>query len=314
MSFYISTAVLVSIILTVYFFSYQLQLLFAKLFNWIGVKVGKRSRDGEDYFKRYVFLNRDSKVSKLYWFLNDLVIILDLKLAGVTPFGFLVFWAFIAVVVSVLLSTILGLGFIGVVPLFLISLVLELTVIRVVVSERIEKREDCVMEAIDLIIPEMRGGVKNSILSHISNFPEIIRNDFNEFDVNVNRRKMSFEDAMIVLADSLGLIFRDFAKKAISFEASGDLDMLDVFVEVIEMNRLRRELRDSNNKVHAGVRKDFIVSSIMMVGYGAYAMVTDAFTRNALTNTTWGKFLVIFMIVDTVGVLSYISIIKSKSL
>ena len=314
MKFYITVALLVVVVLTVYLFSYQLQLASAKAVHWVGDKVGKRSKSSEESLRRYVFLNRTSIVSRVYWFLNDLVITLDLKLSGVTPFGFLVFWAFVAAIVSVLLSTILGMGFVGVVPLFFVSLVLELILIRVAVSERVEKREACVMDAIDLIIPELRNGVKNAILLHKENFSPLIVNDFNEFDVNVNKRKMSFEDAMLVLSDTLGMLFRDFAQKAISYESCGDVDMLDIFVEIIETNRLRRELRDINNTKYAQIRRDFVVSSILMIAYGAYTMMTDEFTRNALTNTTWGKFLVLFMVVDTVSVLAFISLIKSKSL
>lgn len=314
MQFYVSLAFLVVFVVSIYFFSYQLQLALARIVHWIGEQIGGYSKVGEESLRRYVFLNRNSLVSKLYWFLNDLVITLDLKLSGVTPFGFLVFWSIVAVVISVLLSVVLGLGFMGVVPLFFISLVLELLLIRVSISEKIEKREACVMDAVDLIIPELRNGVKNAILLHKSNFNPMIINDFNEFDTNVNKRKMSFEDAMLVLSDSLGVLFRDFAQKAISYEASGDIDMLDIFVEIIETNRLRRELRDINNRKYAEIRKDFIISSILMIGYGVYTMLTDEFTRHALTETTWGKFLVIFMIVDTVSVLAFISLIKSKSL
>lgn len=314
MDLYVMVAFLVVFLLTVYFFSYQLQLLLARFLHWVGKRVGSYSKHSEESLRRFVFLNRTSVVSKGYWFLNDLVITLDLKLVGVTPFGFLVFWAFIAVVIAVVLTSFLHMGFFGVLPIFGVSLVLELVLIRVVVSERIEKRESCVMDAIDLIIPELRGGVKNAILLHMSNFSPMIADDFKEFDINVNRRKMSFENAMLVLSDNLGIVFRDFAQKAISYEASGDTDMLDIFVEIVETNRLRRELRDDMNTRYAEVRKDFVVSSILMVAYGVYTMLTDEFTRNALTNTTWGKFLVIFMVVDTVAVLAYISLIKSKSL
>lgn len=314
MKFYISSALLVVFVVSIYFFSYQLQLALAHFVRWVGDKAGVYSKAGEESLRRYVFLNRNSVASKLYWFLNDLVITLDLKFSGVTPFGFLIFWSIVAVIVSVLLSVVLGLGFIGVLPLFVISLVLELLLIRVSISEKIEKREACVMDAIDLIIPELRNGVKNAILQHKSNFSPMIINDFNEFDTNVNKRKMSFEDAMLVLSDSLGVLFRDFAQKAISYESSGDTDMLDIFVEIVETNRLRRELRDINNRKYAEIRKDFIVSSILMIAYGVYTIFTDDFTRHALLETPWGKFLVLFMIVDTVAVLAFISLIKSKSI
>ena len=41
-----------------------------------------------------------------------------------------------------------------------------LVMTRVIVSEKMERRENDVMDAIDLIIPEISNGVKNSILRY----------------------------------------------------------------------------------------------------------------------------------------------------
>lgn len=314
MKFYITIACFVGFLLTVYYFSYQLQLVFSNVVNAIGVKLGYYSKEGELELKKYVFLHRSSLVAKLYWFVNDLIINMGMKVSGVTPLGFLLFWAIIALILSVFCTMILRLGFIGVIPLFFILLVFEIVLIRVSISEKIERREACIMDAVDLIIPELRNGVKNAILFQKQNFSPLIVDDFNEFDINVNQRKMSFNDAMMILSDNLGMLFRDFAQKAISFEQSGDLDMLDIFVEIVETNRLRRELRDINNVRFSAIRRDFIVSSVLMVAYAFYAMATDKFTRVFLTSTTFGKFIVIFMFADTIAVLAFISMIKSKSL
>lgn len=314
MKFYITIACFVGFLLTVYYFSYQLQLVFSNVVNAIGVKLGYYSKEGELELKKYVFLHRSSLVARLYWFVNDLIINMGMKVSGVTPLGFILFWAIIALILSVFCTMILRLGFIGVIPLFFILLVFEIVLIRVSISEKIERREACIMDAVDLIIPELRNGVKNAILFQKQNFSPLIVDDFNEFDINVNQRKMSFNDAMMILSDNLGMLFRDFAQKAISFEQSGDLDMLDIFVEIVETNRLRRELRDINNVRFSAIRRDFIVSSALMVAYAFYAMATDKFTRVFLTSTTFGKFIVIFMFADTIAVLAFISMIKSKSL
>lgn len=314
MKFYITIACFVGFLLTVYYFSYQLQLVFSNMINAIGVKLGYYSKEGELELKKYVFLHRSSLVARLYWFVNDLIINMGMKVSGVTPLGFILFWAIIALILSVFCTMILRLGFVGVIPLFFILLVFEIVLIRVSISEKIERREACIMDAVDLIIPELRNGVKNAILFQKQNFSPLIVDDFNEFDINVNQRKMSFNDAMMILSDNLGMLFRDFAQKAISFEQSGDLDMLDIFVEIVETNRLRRELRDINNVRFSAIRRDFIVSSALMVAYAFYAMATDKFTRVFLTSTTFGKFIVIFMFADTIAVLAFISMIKSKSL
>lgn len=314
MRFYITVACFIFFLLTVYYFSYQLQLGFSRLIKIVGSKIGTYSQSGELELKKYIFLHRSSLVAKLYWFMNDLIINLGMKTSGVTPLGFLMFWSIIALVLSVICTLLLGLGFVGLVPLFFLLLTFEIILIRVSISEKIEKREACIMDAVDLIIPELRNGVKNAILIQKQNFSPLIVDDFNEFEINVNQRKMSFNDAIMVLSDSLGMLFRDFAQKAISFEQSGDLDMLDIFVEIIETNRLRRELRDINNTRFAEIRRDFLVSSVLMIAYAFYAMLTDEFTRVFLLSSVFGKFLVIFMIADTISVLAFISTIKSKSL
>lgn len=312
MKFYITFGSVVTLLLVVYYFSYQMQVAFAKFIKLIGTKIGVFSKEKELDLQKYVFMHRNSLISKLYNFLNEQLITLGLKIVGVTPLGFLVFWSIIALVLSVILVIMLNFGAFGVVPMFFLLLTFELVLIRVSISERMEKREGYVMDAIDLIIPELGGGVKNAIIMHKANFAPMLSDDFEDFDININQRKMSFNNAMILLADSLGLLFRDFAQKAISYEASGEADMLDIFVEIVETNRLRRELRDITNKTFSDASKSFVVSSVIMVLYGAYSIMTDEFTRELFLYSEIGKVIALVMVADTIAVLCFISTLKSK--
>ena len=312
MKFYITVGLIIALLLIVYYFSFQLQVALATFINWIGKRLGSFSKEKELELQKYVFMHRNSLIAKLYNFLNEQLITLGLKIVGVTPLGFLVFWSIIALILSVLVTLLLNFGVFGVVPLFFMLLAFELILIRVSISEKMEKREGYVMDAIDLIIPELSGGVKNAILMHKDNFAPMLMKDFNDFDININQRKMSFNNAMILLADSLGLLFRDFAQKAISYEASGEADMLDIFVETIETNRLRRELRDVTNKTFSEASKSFVVSSVLMIAYALYSIMTDEFTRELFLYSPIGKVIALVMVADTVGVLCFITTLKSK--
>ena len=81
------------------------------------------------------------------------------------------------------------------------------------------------------------------------NFAPSVREDFQAFIVNIQDRGYTFEDAMFILSDNLGLVFKDFAQKAIYFEAVGEREMVEIFADIVETNRLRRQLRDENNEV-----------------------------------------------------------------
>lgn len=185
---------------------------------------------------------------------------------------------------------------------------------RVMVSERLEKREADIMNAVDLIVPEIGNGVKNAIVAYKDNFAPSVREDFAAFLINIQDRGYTFEDAMYILSDNLGSIFQDFAQKAIYFEAAGEKEMVDIFTDITETNRLRRQLRDENNAAFTSLRSSFIISVIMVVGYFIFLMITDEFSRHFFLQVTAGKFLLIGMVMLVFMVLAYIATIKSKQI
>ena len=185
---------------------------------------------------------------------------------------------------------------------------------RVFVSERIERREADVMNAIDLIIPEAGNGIKNAISTYIDNFAPSIQPEFRAFLTNINELGFSFEDAMIILTDNLGVVFKEFSQKAIYFERVGELEMLEIFTDITETNRLRRQLRDENASKFTSLKTSFLVSTLMTFGYFIFIVVTDDFSRNFFLLQPAGKFLLVVIIVIVFLVLSYISTIKSKAI
>ena len=119
---------------------------------------------------------------------------------------------------------------------------------------------------------------------------------------------------MYILADNLGLVFNDFAQKAIYFEAVGEREMVEIFADITETNRLRRQLRDENNNQFAGLKASFVVSAGMTFAYFIFLMFTDDFSRTFFLTNTIGKFLLLIIVGVVFAVLSYITTIKSQTI
>lgn len=307
-------AVVVLALATIYFFSTQVQSLFSRFTRFLSKKVGSFSLNKEYTLQRYIFLHRETRVAKVYNWINEQLIAIGLKRIGVSPVGYVLFWALVSAIVSLSVVTFTSFSPLILLPLFVLILLSILVLTRVIVSGRIEHREAVIMDALDLIIPEVSGGIKNAINKYADNFDVTIRGDFKVFVANIQDRGYSFNDAMFVLTDSLGEVFRDFAQKAIYYESVGEPDMQTIFDDIVETNRLRRDLRTTNEQEFKTLKMSFLLSAALDAGYFLFLMKTDAFSRYFFLQTTVGNVLLLIILIIIFGVLSYISTLKSRSL
>lgn len=305
---------IVAIVAGVYFFSFQLQKFLSSAGTSISKKIGTFSTSREYAVQRYVYLHRSSLIAKLYNWINEQLIAAGMKRVGVTPVGYMLFWGTISAITAIVIGIICNLNVFLYVVIFFILVAVFLVDTRVFVAGKMEKREADVMDALDLIIPEIGSGVKNAIARYVDNFSPSLQQDFKIFLSNIQDRGMSFEDAMFILADSLGNIFKDFAQKAVFYEALGEEDMRGIFDDIVETNRQRRELRYNNNLEFGVLRLSFIISSGITIGYFIFLMATDWFSRYFFLTTTWGNILLVAIVLTIFGVLSYIATIKSRAI
>lgn len=302
------------LIFVIYFLSYQLQIVFARFLKTFSEKIGVYSTSKEYAYQRYVYQHSSSIFSKLYIWVNNQLVSLGLKRLGVSVVGYLLFWSTVSLLMSILLTIISGMGVAFFPLIFGMTFTVCLVMTRVLVSERMEMREADIMNAVDLIVPEVYNGVKNAIVTYMENFAPSVRDDFQAFIINIQDRGYTFEDAMYILSDNLGLIFNDFAQKAIYFESVGEHEMVEIFNDITEQNRMRRQLRDENNNAFTSLKASFIASAGMTFGYFMFLMFTDDFSRIFFLTKTAGKFLLLIMISVIFAVLAYITTIKSKTI
>lgn len=311
---FIKIFIVVLSLVVIYFLSSQILKNVTKFTQFLGKKLGTYSTNKDYELQRYVYQHPTSLLSKFYNFINEQLLALGYKRLGISVVGYLLFWAVVSVfagtIIGILLRLGVGITFMLWFCLFFVCVVMT----RVIVSERMEKRESDVMNAVDLIVPEVGNGVKNAIIQYMDNFAPSLQGDFQAFVNNIQERGYSFEASMYILADNLGIVFKDFAQKAIYYESIGDKNMQDIFTDISETNRLRRQLRDENATQFAGLKTTFLVSAGMTFAYFMFLMVTDTFSRNFFLQNAIGKILLILMILVVFCVLAFITTIKSKAI
>lgn len=310
----VSIVIITICILLAIFFSARIQKAFARLGKYLGEKIGVHSATTEYSVQRYVYQHSNSIVAKYYNFINRQLIASGLKRNGVSVVGYTLFWLIISAIISIAVTLLLSLNFGLLLVLFIVSFAIFLVVSRATVASRLQAREEDVMNAEDTIIPTITDGVQNSIVMHIDNFKPSVRGAFQAFQSNIQDRGISFDAAMIMLTDELGPVFRNFANKAVYFEHIGDPSMRDIFEDVIETNRLRRQLRDENRQAFLDLKRDFGLSAIICGGYFIFIMITDSFSRGFYLQSTIGNLILIGFIAVIAGVYAYIATIQSRDI
>lgn len=296
----------------------------SKVLNWLETSkqvsngafysiLGRRLRKLNQKMQRVASVNKKSIFYKVNVYLQTIIENLDLTKDDVTPIGLLVFIGTISSCVSLFISTQLGSVFL-VLPSFGAVFYLILVLFRLASLTRSEKREGEIMDAMDLIVSDIKGGTYNAIVRYKDSFHPNIRPYFVSFLDDINNKGYSFKNAMLNLNAKLGVGFSDFAQKAILYEEKADSDMEDIFSSIIETNRHRRTLRYINNQEFSKLRTELIMSLLLITGYCLFAMATDPFLASFFKNQFLGKILIIVDIVSVAWVLGYNASLKAKSL
>lgn len=271
---------------------------------------GTRIRNLNLRMERETGLRKKSLTARGTRYLREIIQNLDMQKDGVTPAGLLVFLTAVSLAGAALVlffAKNLVLAFLA----FFTVFYLVLTLLRFISLLRYERKEAEIMDTVDLLAMDVRGGVKNAIQRYTPAMHPNIKPYFEEFLDNINIRGYSFEQAMLLLSDRLGPNFVDFAQKAILYEAKADNELEDIFSSIIEVNRHRRELRYRTNMKFSQLRFDFLTSGSVILGYAVFSIWLDGYIRHFLTSTVGMLMIIIDVFVVTL-VLSYMAAIKAK--
>ena len=283
-------------------------------FNKFIVKTfGSRFRKADKKFKRTANLKTNSTLYKVYRIFNNIIINLNLQKSGVTVFGLLLFMLIASIALTIFVSTLFKFDLGLFIPMFIVASVGIFVVLEFKALGQKEKYENEIMDAVDLLVSDVKGGIHNAIVRYMQSFHPDIRLYFKEFVENTNTKGLSFKSAMVILNDRLGITFSDFAHKAIIYEEKADAEFDDIFSAILEVNRHKRILRAKNNAAFSQIIMTFIITFAAVAGYALYIAFTEPYVGNFLANEMFGKILVIVDFLIFIVVMGRLTLLKSKS-
>ena len=301
------------------FVSFNKQIL--KFFGSLRIKVsrfiaktfGNKFRSANKKFKRSANLKSKGLMNKIYTILSNIVVNLNLQRSGVTVFGLLLFMIITSFLAAVLIGILFKFEVGFIIPMFVVSFAGVFVVMEFKALGQKEKYENEIMDAVDLLVSDVKSGIHNAIVIYMQSFHPDIRPYFREFVDNTNTKGLSFKSAMIILNDRLGITFSDFAHKAILYEEKADSDFDDIFSSILEVNRHKRILRSKNNAAFSQIMTTFFVTFFAVAGYALYIAFTEPYVGNFLSTEIFGKILIIVDFMIFIIVVGYLTILKSRS-
>ena len=283
-------------------------------FNDFVVKTfGSKFRHADKKLKRKANLKNRSLIHKVYRVFNNIIINLNLQKSGVTVSGLLLFMIISSVALAIVVGLVFNFEIVLMIPMVIVAFIGVFVIMEFKALGQKERYEGQIMDAVDLLVSDVKGGIHNAIVRYMQSFHPDIRSYFKEFVDNTTLKGLSFKSAMLILNDRLGITFSDFAHKAILYEEKADSEFDDIFSSILEVNRHKRILRAKNNAAFSQIMSTFLITFLAVAGYALYIAFTEPYVGNFLANEIFGKILIIGDFLIFVIIIGYLTLLKSKS-
>ena len=158
--------------------------------KWYYKFLGKTLKNLHTSFYRKADLNRDSFSYKIYYFFDELILNLDMKKDNVTVTGLLLFITSLSFAGGLVLSYIMS-SYGLILPITFAFCYLIIVLLRFAGLMKYEQRESEIMDAVDLLVSDVRGGIYNAILRYKDSFHPNIKPFFLAFIDDIQNKGYS---------------------------------------------------------------------------------------------------------------------------
>ena len=278
-----------------------------------GKNINKAERDYERNLEIGRYKQKSVRV-KVYKFLNDLTIDLDLKASGYTPYTLLFFIIAVSVVIAFIVSNIVFRNF----WLFIFALPIVFAAISCFLYTRAniahDSRIDDVIASENIISNNVSKGVVVSIRMNLDSFPIKLQPVFREFVDSVETRNTHVRTALLELGSNLGSVSDDFIQKCITFELEEEHGLVGIFNDVVEVNSIKSEFRIYMKRKFEEVMFEFLVGLGMIFFFlggiiALYPMLQKFYFTNIL-----GQILLLLDGLIVVSEFVYITYLRAQEL
>jgi membrane protein len=278
-----------------------------------GKNINKAERDYERNLETGRYKQKSIRV-KVYKFLNDLTIDLDLKSSGYTPYTLLFFIVAVSVVIAFIVSNIVFRNL----WLFIFALPIVFAAISCFLYTRAniahDSRIDDVIASENIISNNVSKGVVVSIRMNLDSFPIKLQPVFREFVDSVETRNTHVRTALLELGSNLGSVSDDFIQKCITFELEEEHGLVGIFNDVVEVNSIKSEFRIYMKRKFEEVMFEFLVGLGMIFFFlggiiALYPMLQKFYFTNIL-----GQILLLLDGLIVVSEFVYITYLRAQEL
>lgn len=259
-------------------------------------------------------LNEKRTKVKLYKFLSELIIDLNLLQSGITPYELLALTCIIVIIVVTIVCKILFGSFIMTIFVSPIAIVGTFCVMYNRANIAHDTRIESVIEAENIICNNIKIGVLVAVRDSLDVIPKEIRQDFKDFVDNVEQKNYHIKTALLELNMHLGGIADDFIKKCIVFEMEEEHGIAGMFQDIVEINNIRMEMRTEMKRKFEEVKTDFIVGAGMIFSFlGGVLAIFDNVREFYFTNGI-GQIIICLDFLILILEFMYITYLRAKEL
>ena len=313
----IAFVVLITYVIAVKFYGIGFGEIFYKIYKFIVKKISSFIRNKELQYYRDLAIGKINEKTlrvRVYRFLNNLIIDLDLKSKGFTPYSFLFFVVTGSFVLSTLGTKIIFnswvIGFI----LFPVVLIGVIAILFTSANIRHDARIEAVIEAQNIISNNIKDGVVVAIRNTIDLLPSLVRPAFIDFLDNIDHKNYHVKTALLELNDNLGSVATDFIRKCIVFEMEEEHGIAGMFQDIIEMNNIKTDLRNEMKHRFEEIVTDFVVSFVLIVLFLGGVLYVYENVRKFYLHNIIGQVILGLDFIIVVSVFVLITILRAKEL
>lgn len=278
---------------------------------------GKTINNQEQKYHRDITIgkiNEKTKRVQIYRFLNDLIIDLNLKKRGATPYEFLAFVLVSSFVISISFCKLIFNSFFMGFVMFPILFIGMMCTLYTKANMEHDLRIEAVIESENIISNNIKDGVVVAVRNSLELMPAKVRGEYRDFLDNIEHKNLHVRTALLELNNNLGSISDDFIKKCIVFEMEEEHGIAGMFRDVVEINNIKTEMRIEMKRKFEEISTQFIIGAMMIFVFlgGVIAIYEDI--RNFYFTTTPGRIILAVDILIMILEFVYITYLKAKEL
>lgn len=309
--------ILLAIMLLVQITNLPMVALLHKGLGLLKTGFGKFIHKREDNYHRDLEIgkiNEKRTKVKLYKFLSELIIDLNLYSTGILPYELL---TMVVIIVAVVVTVICKILFGSITMTFImtpIAIIATFCVMYTKANVAHDARIESVIDAENIICNNIKIGVVAAVKDSINVIPKNIRPAFRDFIDNVEQKNYHIKTALLELNQQLGSVADDFIKKCIVFELEEEHGIANMFQDVVEINNINMEFRTDMKRSFEEVKTQFVtgVSMILVFLFGViaiYDVVRNFYFKTAIGNAILAADALIIVIE-----FMYITYLRAKEL